>query len=84
MTLARRLRRKCGNTNVSFKDVAIHRLTVNLTDQGASVRNARFFRDGPKIHPLKNTLAQTYFSNYKWCRNCMYVSLSIIILVISI
>lgn len=67
-TFAIRQRRKYDNCNVSFKDIAIYRLEVKPEDQDASVSNARYFRDGPKMHPLKNSSAQSYFGDYKWVK----------------
>lgn len=68
MILARQKRRQYDNVNVSFKDIAIYKLKVDPADQTASVSNARYFRDGPKLHPLKNSSAQNYFAQYKWCK----------------
>lgn len=61
-------KKKYDHYNISFKDIYLYRLEVNPTDQVASVKNAKFFRDGPKMHPLKDSFAETYFANYKWCK----------------
>ena len=61
-------RKKLDNINVSFKDFNYYNLVVNKTDQSASKSNAHFFRDGCKMHPLKNTSAQNYMSCFKWIK----------------
>ena len=68
MILSRPRRKKLDNVNVSFEDVNYYNLVINKTDQSASTSNAHFFRDGCKIHPLKNTSAQSHMARFKWIK----------------
>lgn len=54
--------------NVPFKDVSYFNLKVNSSDQTVGSSNVRFFRDGVKEHPLKNTSVEIYMANYIWIK----------------
>lgn len=47
----------------NLKKLLFFYLNVNKTYQTAGSDNARFFRDGVKAHPLKNTSAQQHLAN---------------------
>lgn len=72
MNLSHRRNLRNDNVRVFFKDVAYYNLKVLKPTDPGGAGSARFFLDGSKFHPLKNTEPQKYLTMYRWVKlNCV-------------